>query len=138
MDYGWYFFAPGEGWTRAYACGHESSGSSLSLAFLTWLEGLDVDRIKNTSALAGFLVSHSDLSRREIMGLLGTHEIVLPEHDRLFIVRLEDTSIVLSRGIPTSMQRETGDDSSDTSPGDYPGGFKPLSDEEFFEKFGDE
>lgn len=55
------------------------SEAVLSLAFLGWLNGADVNEIDDPAGLAGFLSRHSDLTRRELAGLLGTFEFPAPE-----------------------------------------------------------
>jgi hypothetical protein len=65
----WQFYCGSE--RSTYASG-TASPSVLSLAFLTWLDGREVNKISRRDELAGFLANHSDLTRRELAGLLGT------------------------------------------------------------------
>lgn len=61
----------------------KNSDAVLALAFLNWLDGRDVSEINKPSALAGFLAAHSDLSRRELAGLLGTFRFEPPSGTEL-------------------------------------------------------
>jgi hypothetical protein len=98
----WQFYRGAE--RSTYASGSELSGV-LSLAFLTWLDGRDVNDISDTAGLAGFLAHHSDLSRRELAGLLGTFHFPFPTEDDEFDFRHKDEQIRIVREAP---QAEAG------------------------------
>jgi hypothetical protein len=69
----------------------------LSLAFLTWLDGRDVNEISDTAGLAGFLAHHSDLSRRELAGLLGTFHFPTPDRLDEFSFQYKNEQLRISR-----------------------------------------
>jgi hypothetical protein len=100
----WGFSYDGE--ESTYAIGSDSA-SVLSLAFLTWLDGRDVNKIDDPSGLAGFLACHSDLSRRELAGLLGTFSFPTPSSETQFEFEYAGASVCLKHDVADTPPSET-------------------------------
>lgn len=50
----------------------DDSAHVLALVFLRWMDKRPLGELESPGRLAGFLVAYSNLSRREVAGLLGT------------------------------------------------------------------
>lgn len=71
MRYEWRFDHLNADDVYAMASGDDSA-HVLTLVFLRWMDERPMRNLANPGRLAGFLVAHSELSPREVAGLLGT------------------------------------------------------------------